>query len=123
MAQQQQKFFIGPSLLGDIRSTIQRVDAIAPRTSGPAQEVRLQTLQQPAGGGGGGLRIGKTTATWTKGTVASIPLWEAGTPPNETESNSSLAGCVNKWGDVPSGKWVGMMRGPGGVHYLVVAEC
>lgn len=118
----QQKYFIGPSLLSDIRSTIQRVDAIAPRTSGPAQEVRLQGLQQPMDGGGR-LRIGKTTATWTKGTTATIPLWEEGTPPNETESNSSLEGCVNKWADVAGDKWVGMMRGPGGVHYLVVAEC
>jgi len=81
------------------------------------------TLPRAAGGGGISLRVGKTTATWTKGTVATIPLWEEGTPPNETESNSSLEGCVNKWADVAGDKWVGMMRGPGGVHYLVVAEC
>ena len=118
---QQQKFFIGPSLLSDIRSTIQRVDAIAPRTSGAAQDVRLQMLQQPMDGGR--LRIGKTTATWTKGTVANIPLWEEGTPPNETASNSSLEGCVNKWADVPANKWVGIQRAANGTHYLVVAEC
>lgn len=120
MAKQQQKYFIGPSLLGDIRATITRVDAIAPKTSGAEQPVRLQSLHQPSSAR---LRLGKTTATWTKGTLATIPLWEEGTAPNETASGTSLEGCVNKFATVQTNKWVGMLRGPGGKHYLIAAEC
>ena len=72
---------------------------------------------------GGIVRIGKTTAAWNKGTVAAIPLWEDGTPPSETASGSSLSGCVNKFADVQSGKWVAMARGANGSHYLISAEC
>lgn len=121
MAKQQQKYFIGPALLSDIRATITRVDAIAPKTSGAAQPVRLQELQRPSVSAG--LRLGKTTATWTKGTLATIPLWESGTAPNETASGTYLEGCVNKFATVPTNKWVGMLRGPGGKHYLIAAEC
>lgn len=39
-----ERYTIGPKLLGDIRQTITRVDAIAPSTSGPQQEPRLQSL-------------------------------------------------------------------------------
>jgi len=68
----QQKYFIGPSLLSDIRSTIQRVDAIAPRTSGPAQEVRLQGLQQPMDG----LRLqrGTFTGSWAVGETKAVTI-------------------------------------------------
>lgn len=120
----QQKYFIGPSLLSDIRSTIQRVDAIAPRTSGAAQEVRLQMLQQPMDGGGR-LRIGKYTgsSTWGKHTTATIDLWESGTPPNETSSSQTIENVVNHWADVPANKWVGVQRAANGTYYLVVAEC
>lgn len=116
----QERYFLGPSLLGDIRETITRVDAIMPRESGATQHVRLQGLQPRVGGR---LRLGKTTATWTKGTVATIPLWEDGEAPNEEASGTDLEGCVNKFATVQSGKWVGMLRGPGGKHYLISAEC
>lgn len=61
MAKQQQKYFIGPALLSDIRATITRVDAIAPKTSGAAQPVRLQELQRPAPNT---LRRGTFTGSW-----------------------------------------------------------
>lgn len=42
-----ERYTIGPKLLGDIRQTITRVDAIAPKTSGPHLEPRLQSLPGP----------------------------------------------------------------------------
>ena len=105
-----------------VKATVLKVDGM-PQGGGP-QKIPTRFEDGPSGGGGGGrLRVGKTTATWTKGTVADIPLWEEGTPPNETASNSSLEGCVNKWGDVQANKWVGIQRAANGTYYLVVAEC
>jgi hypothetical protein len=68
------------------------------------------------------IRLGKTTSTWTKGTTATIQLWEGGTPGSETQSGT-LAGCVNKFATVASGKWVAVARGPLGAFYLISAEC
>lgn len=72
-----------------------------------------------------GMRLGKTTATWSAGTLATITLWEQGTPPNETQTSPTrtIANCVNKFGSVPANKWVALARGPGGRHYLIAAEC
>lgn len=71
---------------------------------------------------GGPVRLGKTTSTWTKGTTATIDLWESGTPPSETTSSNTLANCVNKMVTVPSGRWVEVALGANGYWYLVWAE-
>jgi hypothetical protein len=77
------------------------------------------------GGDGDPIRIGKTTSTWTKNTLATITLYESGTPPNETTGSptQTLEGCVNKFGDVQSGKWVAVARAANGSWYLIAAEC
>lgn len=66
----QERYFIGPSLLSDIRETITRVDAIAPKTSGAAQPVRLQDLQRP------GMRLsrGTFTGTWNVGETKAVTI-------------------------------------------------
>lgn len=82
------------------------------------------------------LRIGKYGggSIWAKNTLATITLYEAGTPPNETAGGSpphpgapgaptGIANVVNHWGPVSPNKWVGVMPGANGHHYLVVAEC
>lgn len=75
-----------------------------------------------ADGDGEPLRLGKTTATWTKGTTATIDLYENGTPGSET-SSGTLEGVVNKFSTVASGKWVMVGRGPLNAWYLISAEC
>lgn len=77
----------------------------------------------PPASPGRSMRLGKTTATWTKGTLATIALWESGTAPNETSSGRTLENCVNKFATVAASKWVALARGPGGRHYLIAAEC
>jgi hypothetical protein len=71
------------------------------------------------------VRLGKTTATWTKGTLATIELYEEGTPPSEGKKTpaDTLANCVNKFANVASGKWVIVARGGNGYWYLISAEC
>ena len=72
------------------------------------------------------VRLGKTTAAWNKGTTATIELYEEGTPPSETKKSptaDTLEGCVNKFVNVASGKWVIVARGGNGSWYLISAEC
>lgn len=69
------------------------------------------------------VRLGKTTAAWTKGTTATIDLYESGTPPSENSSSATLTECVNKFANVASGKWVIVARGGNGYWYLIAAEC
>lgn len=66
----QERYFIGPSLLSDIRETITRVDSIAPKTSGARQDVRLQELQRP------GLRLSRGTFTgaWAVGETKAVTI-------------------------------------------------
>ncbi len=70
------------------------------------------------------VRLGKTTSGWNKGTIATINVWESGTPPNETQTTGqTLENCVNKFTNVASGKWVVVARGQYGYWYLISAEC
>jgi hypothetical protein len=77
------------------------------------------------GGDGEPVRIGKTTAQWTKGTLATIRLYEEGAPPGETATFpvEEIEDCVNKFGTVASNKWVALMKGTNGYYYLIAAEC
>jgi hypothetical protein len=80
-------------------------------------------FRDPGGDDGDPVRLGKTTSTWTKGALATIDLYESGTPPSETSSSATLTNCVNKFADVATGKWVILARGTNGSWYLIAAEC
>lgn len=70
------------------------------------------------------VRLGKTTAAWNKGTTATINIWEDGTAGSETQTaGATLTGCVNKFANVATGKWVIVARGANGSYYLIAAEC
>jgi len=77
------------------------------------------------GGDGDPIRLGKTTAAWSKGTLATITLYEEGTPPGETAASpeETLEDCVNKFANVASDKWVIVAKGVTGSWYLISAEC
>ena len=77
------------------------------------------------GDDGDPVRLGKTTAAWAKGTLATITLYENGTPPSETTSTpaTTLEKCVNKFANVATGKWVIVAKGGNGSWYLISAEC
>lgn len=70
----QERYLIGPSLLSDIRETITRVDAIAPKTSGARQDVRLQELHSRPKV----FRIATFTGTWNINTDKTVSLVNSG---------------------------------------------
>jgi hypothetical protein len=81
-------------------------------------------FRDPGGDDGDPVRLGKTTAAWTKGTTATINVWESGTAGSETQTTGvTIIGCVNKFANVASGKWVMVARGANGSYYLIAAEC
>lgn len=74
--------------------------------------------------GGGRLRLCKTSAAFNKGTVATLNVWEDGTPPNETQTAGvTVADVVNKFANIASGKWVSVALHGNGRWYVVSAEC
>lgn len=75
--------------------------------------------------GGDPIRIGKTTATWDKGTLATIELYEEGTPPSEGKKTpaETIEECVNKFATVQANKWVAVAKAGNGSWYLIAAEC
>jgi hypothetical protein len=77
------------------------------------------------GGEEGTVRLGKTTAAWNKGSLATITLYEGGVPPAETASSpaETLEQCVNKFSNVESGKWVIVALGANQAWYLIASEC
>ncbi len=71
------------------------------------------------------VRLGKTTTAWDKGSLATIELYEQGTPPTEAKKlpPDTLEECVNKFADVEADRWVIVARGRNGYWYLIAAEC
>jgi hypothetical protein len=70
------------------------------------------------------LRLCKTSAAFNKGTVATLNVWESGTPPNETQtSGATVADVVNKYADIEGGKFVSVALHANGRWYVVAAEC
>lgn len=69
-------------------------------------------------------RLCKTTSAWNKGTLATLDVWEEGTPPNETHATGvTVANVVNKFANVASGKFVSIALHANGHWYLIAAEC
>jgi hypothetical protein len=70
------------------------------------------------------LRLCKTSAAFNKGTVATLNVWESGTPPNETQtSGETVADVINKYANIASGKFVSVALHANGRWYVVAAEC
>ncbi|NBW09332.1 MAG: hypothetical protein EBR82_15035 [Caulobacteraceae bacterium] len=108
----------GPVLTDRIISVVRRVDGepyTASRIPRPTRFEEMPTV-------GGSIRIGKTTALWSKNTLATITLYESGTPPNETAGGGTLENCVNKFANIPANKWV-MLASLNGHFYVIAAEC
>ena len=75
-------------------------------------------------GAGAGLRLCKTSAAFDKGTIATLNVWEDGTPPSETETiGSQIEGVINKYADIKAGKFCSVATHGNGKWYVVAAEC
>lgn len=79
---------------------------------------------QRGGGDDEPLRLCKTTAAWDKGTLATLEVWEDGTPPNESQTAGlTIPDVVNKFANVASGKFCSIALHANGYWYLIAAEC
>lgn len=121
MVQQQERYLIGPGLRDKLREVVSRLnDAPIGSSSGAPADVRLQGMTRRAVP----LRLCKTTAVFSKGSVATLQVWEDGTPPNESQtSGATVENVVNKYATIASGRWVSVAQHGNGRWYVVAAEC
>ena len=73
------------------------------------------------GDDGDPVRLCKTNAVWERDTIATLDVWEEGTPPSETQSTGQTVDAVNKMHKVASDTWVVVARCTNGSWYLVEA--
>lgn len=115
----QERYFIGPGLRDKLRETITRVDGLIASESGANVPTVLQDL--PRRGDKNSVRLCKTNAVWERDTIATLDVWEEGTPPSETQSTGQTVEAVNKMHKVAAGTWVVVARCTNGSWYLVEA--
>jgi hypothetical protein len=101
-----------------INATIRTVNQM--RKTGIAGDLpfRQNQKRQP---GGATLRIGKTTAAWTKGTSQEVNLYSTADRTQLFEADGTTpktASVYNLFADIEADKWVAFISG-----YLVSAEC
>jgi hypothetical protein len=95
------KYFIGPSLLGDIRRTINRVDSETYRVNGGMRREVHQEMMQPPGGGAS-LRFVSWTQTWNATATATFTF----------KGGTQTATAVNAFAGVgPGDGWVARHQG------------
>lgn len=104
------------------RDAARRIQRVVQIVEHGERSQRGTRLKRAAGDDGPTVRLGKTISAWDKGTVATIDLYEAGTPPNETQTDT-LADCVNKFADIEADSWVMVALAGNGRWYLIAAEC
>jgi hypothetical protein len=72
--------------------------------------------------GGAKCLLGKTTASWSKGTSQNITIYNEGVPPSETAGETTIEDVWNKFADIEANKWV-MFTSFNGHYYVIAAEC
>lgn len=82
-------------------------------------------MPRAVGDDGDPVRLCKTAAAWNKGTLATLTVYEAGTPPSETalDPEETIEDVVNKFADVAADRWCMVARAGNGSWYLISAEC
>lgn len=70
------------------------------------------------------LRLCKTSAAFSKGSIATLDVYESGTPPNESRTGSeTVVDVINKYADLQAGKFCSVAMHENGRWYVVAAEC
>lgn len=109
-----EKYLIGPTLLGEIRQVITRVNGQPDRTSGASQDVRLQELPRRAARQG--IERVTFTGAWNKNAVKLVTFF--GT--TATASALNVLSTVNTSCDDPRNAFVARVSGQ---WHLLAAEC
>lgn len=87
----QERYFIGPQLLGEIRNTIQRVDALSPGAARPGRAVH-QSLQQPVATVAQNFRIATFTGAWSIGSSKTVTFKYQTATPNTVSATNLFCG-------------------------------
>lgn len=116
-----ERYFIGPAARAKLQDVFALVgSAPMARTSGGADKSKLQHMQRRANA----MRLCKTTAAFNKGTIATLNVWEDGTPPSETQtSGETVEDVINKYANIKTGKFCSVALHGNGRWYVVAAEC
>lgn len=107
-----EKYFIGPSLLGDIRDTVDRVKSEPYRPG----SYRIPTKLEQQQSSGGVLRLATFTASWNKFATKTITF----------SGTSATAIAVNVLATVPAScgdPRTAVVAQIDGVWHLIAAEC
>lgn len=105
-------------------SDAQRIASVVHIVETARRERNPSRLPRAAGGGGGFARLCKTPCAFPKNSVATLDVWESGTPPNETiTAGETIENVVNKYGDIAAGKFVSVLRHGNGRWYVIAADC
>lgn len=109
-----ERYFVGPTLLGEIRQTITRVAGMPDRAHGAALPVALQDLPR-RGGGGSSVRLVSFVPPWSKGQERTITFIET----------TATATAMNVFGTVIGGCGTAhaAVFSQGGTWFLLAAEC
>ncbi len=109
------------------RSSAQRIsNAVRTVEQGGRDAVGYVPSPRMVGARSDRVRLGKTTSPWAKGALATIELYEEGTPGSEAKKSPDAAvleSCVNKFAAVDENKWVIVAKAGNGSWYLIAAEC
>lgn len=98
------------------RQSMRRISAAVQKSEG-VKDRKGNKWYPTKGGGGATLQIGKTTAEWTKGTEATLDVWNRNAD-GDMEKGTGTFTAYNLFADVAVDKFVGCMSG-----FLVSAEC
>ena len=113
----QERYTIGPNLLRDIRSTIQKVDALAPHISGPTQGVRYWDMQRPPSQRLDVFRICTFTGSWNINATKTVTFKYQTSTPNTVVATNLFASLTNS-----STKNCAVAR-EGTAWFVIAAEC
>lgn len=111
--------------LGQFRAQdAQRIASVVHIVETARRDRNPSKLPRAFGGGGGTpLRLCKTVYEFPKGTIATLEVCEAGTPPAETYSDEKVESVINKYADIGASKFVSVALHGNGRWYVVSAEC
>ena len=97
------------------RQSMRRISAAVQKSEGVKE--RKGNKWYPVKAAGATLKIGKTTAEWTKGTDATVDVWKRNAD-GDMEKGEGTFTAYNCFASIEADKFVGCLNG-----FLISAEC
>ena len=117
---QPERYFIGPNVREKLTEVFSRVGGMPAGSGGQTPVMSLQDIQRPPQTA----RLCKTSSAFNKGTIATLDVWESGTPPSETQTTGvTIPDVINKYANIATNKFVSVALHGNGRYYVIAAEC